>query len=329
MSSSISLCRCLGWLLTSLFPALGLSIAAAQAQDFPKKAVRIISTGPGGSSDTLARVLASELSEVWGHPVIVENKAGAGGIVSTVAAAKATPDGYTVLINTSAFVVSAETSLKPVYDPIKDFTPVALLGKGPLLLVARPQLPANTLPQLLALARQKPDAITYASTGNGGITHLSAALLFQEATVHLRHIPFRSGNQATANVVGGHIDVYLGSMSASLPLVRNSSLKALAVTSLKRSVFAPDIPTAVEGGLANFSLELWWAILAPARTPQSAVNEINRQINTALEKARVREFLAKEGVEAAPMTPEQVGKFLREEQGRWKKVVEESKFEKQ
>lgn len=316
------------FLLTALVVALGVC-SAAQAQDFTNKPVRIVVTGPGGSSDTLTRVLAEELSGVWKNPVIVDNKPGVGGMISTVTVEKARPDGHTLLINTTAFIVSAETTHTPQYDPIGGFAPVALLGKGPLLFVGRPQLPENTLPQLLASARQKPDTLTYGSTGLGGITHLSGELFFQEARVQARHIPFKSGSQAVMALAGDQIDVYLGSISASLPLVRSGRLKGLAVTSLTRSRFAPEIPTAVEGGLRNFSLELWWGILAPARTPRPIVDEINGQINKILAKSSVREHFAKEGVEVTAITSDQFGKFLRDEQTRWRKIVVDSKFEKQ
>ena len=313
-----------------VFWIVGPTLAGgANAQDFTKKAVRIISTGPGGSSDTLARLLAEELRKVWANPVIVENKSGVGGIVSTVAVEKAAPDGHTLLINTSAFIVSAVTSRVPPYDPIGGFEPVALLGKGPMLLVARPNLAEDTLPKLLAAARQKPATLTYGSTGLGGITHLSAELLFEDAKVQLTHIPFKNGSQAVQGLAGDQIDTYLGSISASLPLLRAGRIKALAVTSLERSRFAPDIPTAVEGGLPNFSLELWWGIFAPAHTPQPIVDEINRQINKILAKPEFREHLAKEGLEATPVSSEQFGKFLRAEDARWKKAVNQSGFEKQ
>ena len=300
-----------------------------RAQDFTKKAVKIMVTGPGGSSDALSRVLAEELADVWSNPVIVDNKPGAGGVVATIAVEKAPPDGHSILVNTTAFIVSAETSRTPLYDPIAGFAPVALLGKGPLLLVARPQLPESTLPQLLARARLKPDTLTYGSTGIGGITHLSAELFFQEAKVQARHIPYKNGGQVVLGVAGDQVDVYLGSISASLPLVRSGRLKGLAVTSLARSRFAPEIPTAIEAGLANFSLELWWGVFAPAQTPRPIVDEINRQINRVLVKAAVREHFSREGVEPATATPDEFGKFLREEQLRWRKVVADSKFEKQ
>ena len=166
----------LGLSVAALVAGLGVG-SAAHAQDFTKKPVKIIVTGPGGSSDALSRVLAEELADVWSNPVIVDNKPGAGGVVATVAVEKSPPDGHSILVNTTAFIVSAETSRSPLYDPIAGFEPIALLGKGPLLLVGRPQLPESTLPQLLAMARLKPNTLTYGSTGIGGITHLSAEML--------------------------------------------------------------------------------------------------------------------------------------------------------
>ena len=313
--------------------ALLLAAAAAVpalAQDFTTKPVRIIVTGPGGSSDTLARVLAAELKDVWKHPVIVENKSGAGGLIPTLFVHKAAPDGHTLLINTSAFIVSAETVRTPQYDPVHEFMPVAMLGEGPLMLVARANLPETNLPQVLAKARQAPEAYTYASTGTGGITHLSAELFFQEAKVKARHIPFKGGSQAIIGLAGGEVDLYLGSMSLSLPLVRTGKLKPLAITSLKRSRFVPDVPTAAEAGLpSNFSLELWWGMFAPAKTPTAIVEEINRQVNRALAKPSIREVFDREGVSAAPMSVAQFGSYVKAEQVRWKKVVDDSSFEKQ
>ena len=325
-------------LFSSAVRAAGLSAlllaaaaaAPALAQDFTTRPVRIIVTGPGGSSDTLARVLAAELKDVWKHPVIVENKSGAGGLIPTLFVQKAAPDGHTLLINTSAFIVSAETVRTPQYDPVHEFTPVAMLGKGPLMLVARANLPETNLPQVLAKARQAPEAYTYASTGVGGITHLSAELFFQEAKVKARHIPFKGGSQAIIGLAGGEVDLYLGSMSLSLPLVRAGKLKPLAITSLKRSRFVPDVPTVAEAGLpSNFSLELWWGMFAPAKTPTAIVEEINRQVNRALAKPSIREIFDSEGVDAAPMSVAQFGSYVKAEQVRWKKVVDDSSFEKQ
>lgn len=315
--------------LTIVLCAAGTGLPAA-AQDFTTRPVRIIVTGPGGSSDTLARVLATELKDVWKHPVIVENKSGVGGLIPTLFVQKAAPDGHTLLINTSAFIVSAETVKSPQYDALNDFTPVAMLGKGPLLLVARANLPENSLPQVLARARQAPEAYTYASTGIGGITHLSAELFLHEARAKARHIPFRGGSQAITGLAGGEVDLYLGSVSLSLPLVRSGKLKALAVTSPKRSRFMPDVPTAAEGGLPpSFSLELWWGMFAPAKTPAAIVEEINRQVNKALAKASIRDIFDTEGVDASPMSAAQFGAHLKTEQVRWKKVVDDSNFEKQ
>ena len=322
--------------VSSALSAAGLSallLAAAvpaQAQDFTTKPVRIIVTGPGGSSDTLARVLTAELKDVWKHPVIVENKSGVGGLIPTLFVQKAAPDGHTLLINTSAFIVSAETVRTPQYDPVNDFTSVAMLGKGPLMLVARANLPETSLQQVLAKARQTTETYAYASTGLGGITHLSAELFFQEARVKARHIPYKGGSQAITGLAGGEVDLYLGSMSLSQPLVRTGKLKPLAITSLKRSRFAPDVPTAAESGLPpNFSLELWWGMFVPAKTPPAIVEEINSQVNKALAKPSIRGIFDSEGVDAAPMSVAQFGSYVKAEQVRWKKVVDDSGFEKQ
>lgn len=302
----------------------------AHAQDFTTRPVRIVVTGPGGSSDTLARVLSTEMKDVWKHPIIVENKSGVGGLLTTLEVKKAAPDGHTILINTSAFIVSAETVKAPQYDAVADFVPVAMLGKGPLLLVARADLPEATLQQVLAKARQTPDAYTYASTGLGGITHLSAELFLQEAKVKARHIPFKSGSQAITALAGGQVDLYLGSISLSLPLVKSGRLKALAITSAQRSRFMPDVPAAAESGLPpGFSLELWWGVFAPAKTPAAIVEEINRQVNRVLSKPAVREIFDREGVDASPMPVDQFTRYIKAEQARWKKVVDDSKFEKQ
>lgn len=301
-----------------------------QAQDFTTKPVRIIVTGPGGSSDTLARVLATEMKDVWKHPIIVENKSGVGGLLPTLAVKTALPDGHTILINTSAFIVSAETVHAPQYNAVADFVPIAMLGKGPLLLVARADLPENTLLQVVAKARQTPDAYTYGSTGLGGITHLSAELFLQEARIKARHIPFKSGSQAITGLAGGQVDLYLGSISLSLPLVKSGRLKALAITSPQRSRFMPEVPAAAESGLPpGFSLELWWGMFAPAKTPPAIVEEINRQVNKVLSKPAVREIFDREGVDAAPMPVDQFTSYIKAEQARWKKVVDDSSFEKQ
>lgn len=315
--------------LFAILPLLGCVNERASAGDFPTQTVRIISTGPGGSSDTFARVIAAELSGIWKKPVVVENKAGAGVILSTMTVANAPPDGHTLLINTASFVVSSVTAQKPLYDPVLSFAPVAMIGKGPLLLVASPQLAASSLSELMRLANKQPDAITFASTGPGAVTHLAAELLFQKGGARARHIPYRSGNQATTAVLGGHTDLYLGTVSASLPLVKDGKLKALAVTSAKRSMFAPNVPTVAEQGLPDFNMEMWWAILAPVGTPPDVTAEINRTINQILKQPKVLEFLHNEGAEPAPMTIDQLASLLRSETERWREIVDSSGFEKQ
>jgi tripartite-type tricarboxylate transporter receptor subunit TctC len=300
--------------------------SSALAAGYPDRPVTIVSTGPGGSTDTFARVIAKELSEIWGQAVIVKNKPGAGGIVSTMTVARAAPDGYTLLINSASVVVSTATRLNPGYDVAKDFEPVAMVGKGPLLLVARPGLAANNLNELFGLAKKTAGHVTYASTGAGSVSHLVPAMMFRLAGVNALHVPYTSGAHATAALAGGMVDLYFGTVSASLPLVKSGRLKAIALTSEKRQKFAPEIPTMEEEGLANFHPQMWWAFLAPKGTPKDVVEEINREVNKVIQRPNVIRFLNNEGVSPVAETPEELGAFIHKEKEFWTKTVSDIHF---
>ena len=314
--------RTVRWgLLTAALVAGLAGCPTVRAQDFTKKAVKIMVTGPGGSSDALSRVLAEELADVWSNPVIVDNKPGAGGVVATIAVEKAPPDGHSILVNTTAFIVSAETSRTPLYDPIAGFAPVALLGKGPLLLVARPQLPESTLPQLLARARLKPDTLTYGTAGVGAIAHMTFEAMASLAGIRMRHVPYKGSSQALTDVLGGSIDVTSSNPVVSAPLIRAGRLRALVTGGASRYPGLPEVPTFTEAGLPGFEPSDWKAWLGPKGIPPKVVARLNSEVNAILKEKEFAAVLESDGSMPVGGTPAQLLALIKSDMERWRALV--------
>jgi tripartite-type tricarboxylate transporter receptor subunit TctC len=312
---------------TGVFLAAALVFAspAARAQTYPSRQITlIIPFAVGGSNDIVGRAIGKKLTEAWGQPVVVENRAGAGGIIGSTTVAAAPPDGYTLLLVSSTFTINPAIKKNMPFDTIKDFTPVAFIARSPLLVTASNNLPVKSAKELLALARSKPGQISYGSAGPGSINQISAELIALSAGVKLMHIPYRGGAPALNDLLGGHVDIYVSSLPQVLQLAQNGQAKALAVTSAKRTALLPDVPTLEEAGIAGFDLWSWWGIVGPAGMPANVVNALNAEIGKMLTSPELSQFLSNEGAEAEAMTPQQFGELMRVETERWIKVAREA-----
>jgi tripartite-type tricarboxylate transporter receptor subunit TctC len=294
------------------------------AQNYPARPIRIIVPFPaGGAIDLQARVIGQKLNERWNVPVVVDNRPGAATIVGTEVAAKAPPDGYTLLMITTAFAINPTLYGKIPYDPA-DFTPVIQTGTSPLLLAAHPSLPAKTFRELVALAKQRPDQITYASAGTGTAAHVAVELMNSMAGMKLVHIPYRGLSQAFTEVLAGQVSLMITSTFALMPYVKSGKLKALAVTTPKRTAAAPEVPTVAESGVPGYEASVWQGVATNAGTPADIVAKVNREINTIFTLADVKEKLGSDGAVMAANTPEQFAAHIRKETQKWARVIKDS-----
>ena len=311
-----------GAFLAALFQ---LTISAACAQTYPSRHITlIIPFAAGGSNDIVARAIGRGLTEVWGQPVIVENRPGAGGVIGAAAVAAAPPDGYTLLLVSSTFTINAAVKKGLPFDTIKGFTPIAFIARSPLLVAASNKLPVHSAKELLALARNKPGQITYGSSGLGSINQISAELIALSAGVKLTHIPYKGGAPALNDLLGGHVDIYVSSLPQVTSLAQSGQANALAVTSAKRASLLPNVPTLNELGIPGFDLSSWWGIAGPAGVPANIVNALNTEIGKMLISPDLGKFLANEGAEAEAMTPQQFENLIHAEIQRWIKVAREA-----
>src|SRR5882672_2804886 len=316
---------CTGWprLAVALLACCGVPAAPANAQQYPSRLVKLVAPqAPGGATDVFARKFAQILSERWGQPVVVENRAGAGGVVGTDVVAKSAPDGYTLLV-TYAGSQAINPSLYPKipFDTVKDFQTIATLAVTPFILIAHPKLPVKDLAEFVALARAKPDALTYASSGNGSVNHLLGEMLKAAAGIKMLHVPYRGVAPAITDVIGGQVDTAFSSVPAVLQMVRNGSVRALAVSSAQRISIAPEIPAIAESGFAGFDVNPWWGMLAPAGTDMAIVRKINSEIGEILRSKEMIDFLAAQGAEPLITSPEEFLKMLQADVVKWDKVV--------
>jgi tripartite-type tricarboxylate transporter receptor subunit TctC len=297
--------------------------AAAQvSQKWPERPIRfIVPFQPGSSSDTVARVVGQKLSERLGQQIVVENRVGASGNIGTEAVARAEPDGYTIgLANTSTHVIAASLSGNLTYDPVKDFAPVAMLGSSPFILSVYNGLAAKNIPELIALAKSKPQALSYASAGPATSAHLSGALFEKLAQVQLVHVPYRGSGQSVLDLVEGRVDMQFGTIPPTLALVRDGRMRALAVTGDKRSAVLPDVPTIAET-VPGYESSLWQAVVVPAATPAAIIQRLNEEIVSALGSPDVKATLEKHGIELEPSTPAQLAARIRADLGKWGELI--------
>jgi tripartite-type tricarboxylate transporter receptor subunit TctC len=283
----------------------------------------IIPFPPGGSNDVVGRVFATKLAERLGKQVIVDNRgAGAGGIVGTEVAHGAPPDGYTILIISLAHAVNPWLYKLP-YDPIKGFTPIAMLGSGPVVLVVNPELPVKSVKELVDLAKQQPGKLQYASAGIGSFQHLSGELFKLTAGTNILHVPFKGGGPAMIDVIGGHTKVMFSSLVQTTPHIKSGKLRALGVGGTTRNPVLPDIPTIAEAGVPTYESVNWWGLVAPAGTPPAIVEKLHREIAAVQDNPEVQQQFANEGASVVKMSTAEFAQHMVKEMNKWERVVKE------
>jgi tripartite-type tricarboxylate transporter receptor subunit TctC len=310
-----------------LLKGAGLFLAlttVAAAQDYPTKPIRlIIPFPPGGSNDVVGRLFATKLGERLGKQVIVDNRGGAGGTIGTDLAAKAPKDGYTLLVISLAHAVNPWLYKLP-YDPIKDFTPITILGSGPNVLVVNPQLPVKSVKELVDLAKKEPGKLQYASAGIGSFQHLGGELFKLMAGVNILHVPFKGGGPAMIDVIGGHTKVMFSSLVQTTPHIQSGKLRALGVGGLERNSVLPDIPTIAEAGVPDYEAVNWWGLVAPAGVPANVVEKIHKEIAAVQEDPDLQKQFEAQGASTVKMSTAQFGQHMVKEMNKWERVVKES-----
>jgi len=295
------------------------------AQTYPDKPIRfVVPYPPGGGTDVIARIVQERFQAALGQPIVIENKGGAGGSVGTEVVAKAVPDGYTVLFTLSSHTINPAIYPKLNFDTVKDFEPVGTVASLPQILVANPRLAANNLAELTALAKAKPAELSYASVGNGSPGHLAGEMFKLRAGVQMTHIPYRGGGPAVTDVMGGQVPLLWVSIPAAAQFVKTGKLKALAVSTLKRTPAFPDVPTVHESGYPEFEVDSWYAMFVPAKTPRPVIERLNKALNTVLAEPAIREKLLAQGADAVGGTPEALGKVVAAELPKWAKLAKDA-----
>ena len=305
---------------------LAAAASEASAQAYPNRPVRILVPFPAGAGvDIVARMLGLPLTDLWGQATVVDNRPGAGGTIACELAAKAAPDGYTLLLgNISTFAMAPSLYKKVNYDPVQSFAPITLVNTSANVLVAHPSVPAATTQALIALAKAKPGQINYASAGSGTSPHLAAELFKSMAGVDLVHVPYKGSPQALTDLLGGQTQIMFASLVSALPHIRQARLRALGVTSLKRAAALPDLPAISEAGLRGYDVSVWMGIVAPAGTPPAIIAQLNRQIAALLQSPDIRERLAVQGLEAASNSPAEFRSYIASEVRKWAVVIKQA-----
>jgi tripartite-type tricarboxylate transporter receptor subunit TctC len=295
----------------------------ASAEDYPNRPVRmIIPFPPGGSNDVVGRLVAKQLSEKLGQQVIVDNRGGAGGVIGTEAASVATPDGYTLLLISIAHAVNPALHTLG-YDPIKSFTPISILASGPNVLVVNPTLNVKSVKDLLALAKEKPGELNYASAGIGSFQHLGGELFKLTAGVNLVHVPYKGGGPAMQDVIGGNVKIMFSSLIQTTPFIKSQQLRALGTGGAKRSPVLPDVPTIAEAGVPGYVAENWWGIVAPAGTPAPIIDKLYKDIQASLKAPELQAQFEREGAASVEMNSADFGEYMKSEMVKWGRVVKE------
>jgi tripartite-type tricarboxylate transporter receptor subunit TctC len=307
-----------------LVGAAALCTGIAAGQTYPTKNVRlIIPFPPGGSNDIVGRFVATKLSERLGKQVVADNRGGAGGVIGTEAAAKSEADGYTLLIISSAYAINTSLYKLP-YDPVKAFTPIVKLGTGPNVFAVHPGVPANTVKEFIALAKEKPGQLNFAAAGVGSFQHLGSELFKSMTKVDVGIVQFKGGGPAMIDVIGGHTHAALGSLIQFMPHIKSGKVKALGTGGAKRSVALPDVPTIAEAGVPGYEANNWWGILAPAGTPRSIVERLSKEISLILNSAETQKVFGDQGAEVDKLGPAEFGPYIAAETAKWGKVIKEA-----
>jgi len=310
--------------LSAVFLALLLA-APATAQNYPSHPVRIvIPLSPGGTTDVPGRIIAQKLSETLGQQFFVENRAGAGGTIGSDFVAKSKPDGYTLLLTASPFVIAPHVYKNMPYNALADFAPVIRIATGPYVLVVHPSLGVDSVKELIALAKKQPGKIDFASSGNGGAQHLVTELFMYMAGIKLNHVPYKGSGPAQQDLMSGIVKVSFVGTPIAIPHRKSGRLKALGVSTAERSPELPDVPTIAEAGVPGYEARVWIGMLVPVGTPREIIARLNGEIGSLVRAGEVRHLLAPTGMEPDPDTPEQFGAYLKADYDKWGKVVRES-----
>jgi tripartite-type tricarboxylate transporter receptor subunit TctC len=302
-------------------------VATADAQEaWPNRQIRLVVPLPAGASvDVIGRLVAAKLGERLGQTVVIENRAGASGAIGADAVAKAAPDGYTLgMATTTTHVTNAIVNAKLSYDPIKDFTAIAMIGVVPYALSVSPKLPVDNVRELIALAKSKPGTLNYSSVGLGSVAHLATELLSNMTGIKLNHIPYRSASQAVIDLAEGRIDITFGTLGSSLPLIKDGKIKILAISTAQRASQVPEIPTLIEAGVPGFETSLWFALVGPANLPAPIAARLNREVNAIVSDAAVIKGLDIQAMQPAPIPLDRMGGLIREDLARWREIAARS-----
>ncbi len=315
--------RC--WIATAFVSAV-VAASPVHAQDYPSRLVHlVVPQAAGGGTDTFARAIGQKLAERWGQPVVIENKAGAGGVVGTDFVAKAAADGYTLLITYEGSQAINQSLYQNLpFDSLKDFVPIATIAVTPFILIVGPKAEAKTLKEFIAFARANPDRLTYGSAGNGSVNHLLGEMLKTEADIRVVHVPYKGASAAIADVIGGHIDAAFASVPSVISSVQSNVVRALAVSSAKRVAIAPELPAIAEAGFPKFDVNPWWGILAPAGLSPAIAQKISADIAAILKTPEMEQILAKQGATPLISSPAAFRDLLAQDIEKWRKVVKAS-----
>ncbi len=313
-------------LITIFFTSSGFMFAGSTlAQAWPTKSIKfVVPYPPGGGTDVIARIVQEPLSQALGQQIIIDNRGGAGGSIGTDAVAKSPADGYTVLFTLSSHTINPAIYPKLAFNTEKDFLPVSLVASLPQILVANPDFPAKTVKEAIELARLKPDTIAFASVGNGSPGHLAGAMMASGGNVKMIHIPYRGGGPAVTDVMAGQVPLLWVSIPAATQYIKAGKLRALAVSTTKRSVIFPDVPTMAESGFKDFEVDSWYAMFVPVGTPQASVDALYNAVVKVLAQPSTKEKLIAQGAEAVGSTPAQLGAIVKAELAKWTKVTKDS-----
>ena len=300
--------------------------AATTADTYPTRPLRlIVPFPPGGGTDIMARLVQQRLNDAWGVQVVVDNRGGAGGIIGTGLTAKASPDGYTMMIGSvSTICINAALHKNLPFDTTKDLAPISLVASTPSLLVVGSAVPAKSVKELIALVKAKPGQLSFASPGSGSSAHLGGELFKQAAGIDIQHVPYKGTGPAVTDLVSGQVAMFITNMPSVLPMVKANRLRALAVTSLQRSPLMPELPTVAESGMAGFEVIVWYGVFAPAATPKAIITRLNQELRKMSDQAEVKERLSLQGAEAMSSTPEALAQRVRDDLAKWEKIVKSS-----
>lgn len=302
--------------------ALAFIAPAAGAQDFPNKPIHIVVPfAPGGGTDVLTRILAQQVSEEFKQQVVVDNKPGAGGVLGAGIVVKAPADGYTLYVSSTATAMMPSLYKNLGFDPIADFAPIALIGTSPFILIASNSLPARTLPEMIALAKAKPGALSYGSAGIGSVNHVTMELFKAMAGVNILHVPYKGSSAALADVIGGQVSMMMDTVISATQQVKSGTVRALASTGAERSPLSPDLPTISELGSKGYEATVWYGLVAPKGIPDAIAQKLNMQFNKALSSAAVRQRFATLGAEPVSSTTADFGKLMVSEEKKWTGVI--------